>query len=163
MKTSANSGHVDALRRHCDDLQRGYDDLRARLEAIQCTVDRLRGLSEGDAPKRFADLSATWKRETRLISNVTKKAIHPAYQQIIALGDSAVPLILQDLATNGPEDWFWALTTITGDNPITEDSAGNMRAMAEAWLKWGLAKGYLNGSVQTMKQTSPACSESDIE
>ncbi len=108
------------------------------------------------AAKDFHALAAAWKSETRLLSNVTKRAIHPAYQQIIGMGDAAVPLILEDLARQGPDDWFWALTAITGDNPITEDIAGNMDAMTEAWLKWGMSRGYRNGSSQPTNINSPS-------
>lgn len=86
------------------------------------------------------ELIDQWKHETRLTSNVGKKTRHPAYQQIIFIGDAAVPYLLADLETNGPQDWFTALTTITGENPITEDIAGNMRAMTDAWLTWGREK-----------------------
>ena len=36
-----------------------------------------------------------------------------------------------------------ALTAITGENPITEDIAGNIQKMAEAWLNWGKNKGLI--------------------
>jgi hypothetical protein len=60
------------------------------------------------------------------------------------MGASAIPLILKDLSENGPDDWFWALTAITDENPISEDIAGNMPAMTEAWLQWGKSAGYLS-------------------
>jgi hypothetical protein len=72
--------------------------------------------------------------------------MHPAYQKIIGMGEPAIPLILKDLEKNGPNDWFWALTAITDENPITQDIAGNMAAMTEAWLQWGRNAGYLKGS-----------------
>ena len=62
------------------------------------------------------------------------------------MGEPAVPLILNDLKCNGPNDWFWALTMITDQNPITEAIAGNMKAMTEAWLQWGTKIGYLKDS-----------------
>ena len=85
---------------------------------------------------RFKKLSSIWKQQTRHWSNVTKKCTHPAYQQIIGMGQAAVPLILQELREHGG-DWFWALTSITGENPITEDIAGNVPKMVEAWIRWG--------------------------
>ncbi|MBI1831736.1 MAG: hypothetical protein HYR84_09835, partial [Planctomycetes bacterium] len=68
------------------------------------------------------------------------------YQKIIGMGKPAIALILDDLRRHGPSDWFWALTAITGENPITDDLAGNMSAMTEAWLQWGRKTGYLNDS-----------------
>jgi hypothetical protein len=86
--------------------------------------------------QRFAALALNWKSETGHLSNITKKCTHPSYQQIIGMGREAVPLILQDLK-DSKADWFWALTAITGANPIPEESAGNIKQMTEAWLKWG--------------------------
>jgi len=96
------------------------------------------------AEQRFRKLAKAWKSETELFSKLTKRILHPAYQKIIGMGEPAVPLILQALSENGPDDWFWALTAITDENPITEDMAGNMAAMTEAWLQWGRGAGYLS-------------------
>jgi hypothetical protein len=92
---------------------------------------------------RFRHLAELWKRETVYLSNVVKKAMHPAYQGIIGLGEPAVPLILEDLKRDAA-DWFWALNAITGENPVQESSAGNVDAMAEAWLRWGRERGLIS-------------------
>lgn len=105
--------------------------------------------------EKFVALAAIWKSETKLFSNVTKRATHPAYQQIIGMGPAAVPYILRDLAEHGPNDWFWALTAITGENPISEAIVGNMTAMTEAWLQWAEAAGYLSDSMHTTNHPSP--------
>jgi len=112
--------------------------------------------------RRFADLAEQWRRETRLISNISKKALHPAYQQIIGMGEAAVPLILRGIEKNGPDDWFWALTSITGANPITESISGNIPAMTEAWLQWGRQAGYLADSRQKMKRSSRTSGQTTI-
>ena|SRR5258708_4684946 len=96
------------------------------------------------AERRFSRLAKTWKSETELVSKVTKRILHPAYQKIIGMGEPAIPLILKDLSENGPDDWFWALTAITDENPITKEIVGNMVAMTEAWLQWGKRAGFLN-------------------
>lgn len=95
---------------------------------------------------RFKKLAKAWKSETELMSKTTQRAMHPAYQKIIGMGDAAIPLILNDLAEHGPDDWFWALTAITDENPITAEIAGDMNAMAEVWLQWGRNAGYLKDS-----------------
>src|SRR4051812_34940186 len=99
-----------------------------------------------EAVERFRRLAQLCKSETELFSNVKRRILHPAYQKIIGMGEAAVPLILLDLAENGPDDWFWALTAITDENPITVEIAGDMAAMTEAWLKWGQQAGYLSDS-----------------
>jgi hypothetical protein len=95
------------------------------------------------AEQRFRELATHWKAETKFVSNVTTKSMHPAYQKIIGMGERALPLILRDLVDNGPNDWFWALNVIADDNPVTDGIAGNMAAMTEAWLQWGRKAGYL--------------------
>jgi hypothetical protein len=101
-------------------------------------------LRRANIRSQFHQLSRRWKQETAFQSNITKKAMHPAYQRIIGMGREVVPLILEEFRNGRLDDWFWALTAITAENPITEDIAGNVERMAEAWLRWGKAKGYLN-------------------
>lgn len=92
---------------------------------------------------RFLELATQWKKQTGHISRISKRIEHPAYQEIVAMGKSAIHHILLDMIENGPEDWFWALTTITGENPITDDIAGHMQKMADVWIKWGVDHGYV--------------------
>jgi hypothetical protein len=106
--------------------------------------------------QRFHALASVWKSETQLISKVTKRILHPAYQKIIGMGEPAIPLILKDLCQNGPDDWFWALTAITDENPITQEMAGNMSAMTEAWLQWGKKAGYLSDCPSPSSGSSPS-------
>jgi len=92
--------------------------------------------------QRFQDLSVRWRRETALQSSVNAIAMHPAYQQIIGLGKPALPLIFQELRRE-PDHWFWALGAITGENPVPDDHAGDLEAMADDWLSWAHTYGYL--------------------
>ena len=102
----------------------------------------LETLPEIDADRtRFQTLAHQWKRETAHLSNIGKKALHPAYQEIIGMGKSAVPLLLAELRRE-PDDWFWALHAITGAQPVPAENRGDVKAMADAWLQWGLAQGY---------------------
>jgi hypothetical protein len=84
----------------------------------------------------FGQLADQWEGETALESVVTRKAMHPAYQRIIGMGDVAVPLILQRLQRE-PRQWFWALSAITGEDPAAgQDSAADAAA---ARIEWGKA------------------------
>lgn len=94
-------------------------------------------------PEHIAYLMTTWKRQTRLLSSVSKKVSHPLYRQLMSLGIAAVAPMLKDLKDNGPAHWFCALNAITGTNPVSTGMAGNMTAMTEAWIKWGVEAGYL--------------------
>ena len=85
--------------------------------------------------------------------------MHPAYQKIIGMGEPAVALILSDLAENGPDDWFWALTAITDENPISAGVAGDTNAMTEAWLQWGRERGYLENFPKQPSELSDSASQ----
>jgi hypothetical protein len=102
--------------------------------------------SDENLAERFAALAKRWKKETRHQSRMDKVAGHPAYREIVAMGERAVPLILADLEKTG-EQWFMALDEITGADPIPEEDAGYVDKMAAAWLAWGRAKGYRWGNV----------------
>lgn len=81
----------------------------------------------------FTRLSTEWRRATRFSSMHATSWMHLAYQQIIGLGPSVVPLLVDDMQ-RGNEDWHWALAAITRANPASEaQSAGEA---TEAWIKW---------------------------
>lgn len=88
----------------------------------------------------FAALAAQWRRETRFSSSLDEKILHPAYQSIIAMGKSAVPLVLSELESHHGH-WFWALRFMSGEDPVPEGS--NIAQAREAWLDWGRRKGLL--------------------
>lgn len=91
---------------------------------------------------RFNELAEEWKRETVFVSSVTEKILHPCYQRIIGLGRKAIPAILADLRTSRAE-WFWALESISGDDPISPEDRGDVDAMVNAWVEWGRTRGYI--------------------
>jgi hypothetical protein len=95
----------------------------------------------GSLAAHFQQLAQQWRSETAHLSNVRKKALHPAYQEIIGMGEPAVPLILAEMKRQ-PGQWFWALHAITRDDPVAEESRGNLAEMTEAWLAWGRKHGY---------------------
>jgi len=39
--------------------------------------------------------------------------------------------------------WFWALKSITGEDPVSPEKRGRIRDMTQAWLRWGQEQGYL--------------------
>jgi hypothetical protein len=95
------------------------------------------------SPKqRFDKLVEQWRDETEFCSSITDICAHEAYQQIIGLGDAALPLIFEELR-RGPDHWFYALSAITGVEVVPKDHRGNLEAMRQDWLTWGREKGYL--------------------
>jgi hypothetical protein len=92
--------------------------------------------------EEFRLLVDKWVEETAHLSSPNKQALHPSYQRIIGLGAPALPLILSELQRKA-RFWFWALTAITGEQPVRETDFGNVRAMRDTWLQWGRERGYL--------------------
>jgi hypothetical protein len=95
-----------------------------------------------DIRERFRRHVTEWKARSRHLSNTAQMAMLEPYQGIIGMGEPAVPLILEELRQE-PDQWFWALEAITGENPVPADAAGKFRLMAEAWVQWGKDHGQL--------------------
>jgi len=91
---------------------------------------------------RFDRLADRWNAETEFISSSTALILNSSYQQIIGMGQAALPLILKRLKDQGGH-WFWALKHITGEDPVGADDAGDYPKMREAWLLWGREHHYL--------------------
>jgi hypothetical protein len=89
----------------------------------------------------FRQLAETWKAQTALLSSVRQKK-HPAYRQIIQLGEQAVPLILEDLKRK-PSHLFWALAEITGASPAGLADAKDLLDVVNSWIEWGRTQGYV--------------------
>lgn len=92
---------------------------------------------------RFRKLADQWKDDSRFLSNSAQMAMLRPYQQIIGLGEPAVPFILEELRRE-TDHWFWALEAITQENPVLPQDAGRVEKMAEAWIEWGVREGHLS-------------------
>jgi hypothetical protein len=93
------------------------------------------------ALEKFERLAAAWHKAIAHHSSSRIRDNHPAYQEIIGMGRGVVPLLLRNLEINR-RHWFAALEVITGADPVSEEDAGNIPRMAEAWLRWGRENGY---------------------
>ena len=93
-------------------------------------------------PDRSQKLANQWEHETAILSNSSKAAQHPAYQEIIKMGQAAVPLILKRMESQGGH-WFQALRRITGEDPVDPEDRGNVPATQKSWLDWGKRNGAL--------------------
>ncbi len=116
----------------------------SQIEKLEQDIERhyWAPVSRVSPSKRFAELSATWRSDTAFTSSALQMATHPAYQEIIGMGPDALPLILRELAER-PAHWFWALTSISGVNPIEPAIRGKFSDMTKAWLDWGRKRGYI--------------------
>jgi hypothetical protein len=91
--------------------------------------------------QRFNRLVENWHAETAYLSNSTKIHAHPAYQEIIQIGEPAVPLLLR-LMERQPDHFHHALNAITGAQPVPREHAGNIPKIADDWVRWGRENGY---------------------
>lgn len=106
---------------------------------IDIAVTLTQTTKESAVEQKFRKLADQWRKETGHLSSITKKVMHPAYQQIIGMGRDALPLILRELKrTRG--HWLWALFSITGEDPAQERST--FAEAVDAWLSWGISHGY---------------------
>lgn len=115
---------------------------RASMAASPRTPHSLR--APEDLVRRFENLAARWREDTRFHSSPKILFEHPAYREIIGMGRPVVPLLLGDLRS---EDslWFTALHAITGESPVPPDDRGDIPRMTEHWLNWGRERGYVDG------------------
>lgn len=82
---------------------------------------------------RFERDVVEWQQATGHLSTTLDMSMHFAYQRIIGLGPVAVPLIIEQLRSDG-DHWFWALVAIVG-----EDKAIGAKTVPEAtqcWVEW---------------------------
>jgi hypothetical protein len=93
--------------------------------------------------QRFRALASTWKAaaSSSVSSSLRDSLSHPAYREIIAMGEPAIPFILSELERE-PDWWFAALKQITGVDPVPPAIRGQIQEMARYWLQWGRAQGY---------------------
>jgi hypothetical protein len=69
-------------------------------------------------------LLGRWRQETAYLSSSTRITEHPAYQELIAQGSSALPFLFRDLEQTGDGRLSKALASITGLNRSLPTSAG---------------------------------------
>ena len=91
--------------------------------------------------REFQELANAWRQETQFTSSTTEMVMNRSYQRIIGLGPDVIPCILRELDTR-PDHWFWALTALTGADPVSHEQRGRVKDMAKVWLCWGREAGY---------------------
>jgi hypothetical protein len=91
--------------------------------------------SEEDYVGTFYKLLRKLARETAISSNPMVYVRHPAFAEIISLGDKVVPLIIASLQVK-PSHIMLALPTLTGENVVTPDVQGRPAQIAAKWVEW---------------------------
>ena len=97
----------------------------------------------------FNVLADKLEGQAEYFSFIGQMADHLAHQQIVEMGEEAVPLILRRIEQRGGL-WYRALESITGmpsPDGITRfaDVGGytvDVKKVNSAWLQWGREQGY---------------------
>ena len=90
--------------------------------------------------RTFHQFVREWRADTSLMSSAREKALHPAYQRIIGMGPTVLPLLLRELQRQ-PDHWLWALQAITGEDP--SPGSDSFEDAVSAWIQWGKARGLV--------------------
>ena len=147
-RLDSNAVTDDLIERRFDRLLEAVEGLRLDSAKLMEKVDELRVSSrphdpEPDLQERFVRLAAEWRSGRGHSSLSSEMVTHPAYLQIIGMGKSAIPLLLNEM-NERPDHWDWALRAITGTDPVPQEAWGKLRQIASAWLAWGAREGYIS-------------------
>jgi hypothetical protein len=112
-------------------------------------------LSEDPNVLRYRELRDRMEVDTLVSSSLEDRFNHPAFAEIVEMGEAAVPIILKDM--QGDKDiifTMFALGAITGEDPTPEPEVEggfaklDMNAIKDAWLKWGEEKGHIQPMIK---------------
>ncbi len=82
----------------------------------------------------FAEAKNRWYFDTLDVR--TDPSQHPDFRRIVGMGESAIPLILEELKIR-PSLLYVALEAITGENPVPETGSDSLEEISEIWQRWG--------------------------
>lgn len=113
-----------------------------RKAGIEMATSSAVVVTDAAVEQEFRQLTAKWREEMAGYALANRVLAHPAYRQIIEMGEAVLPLILEDLREGGGH-WYRALREITGENPVPEEHRARRPQMRAAWVEWGKARGHL--------------------
>jgi hypothetical protein len=90
--------------------------------------------------QRFQEQANKWQRETQHLSSPGQRMMHPSYQAILGMANEnrreIINLMINDMEQHR-RPWFWALSYLAQDNPVSQADAGKMDKVIKAWVNWG--------------------------
>jgi hypothetical protein len=98
--------------------------------------------TDAEFAQRFAALVAMWTEGTRHRSRIKDFIEHPAFGEIVAMGERAVPLLLARIEKKENMFFHLALEKITGARPVPQKGESWIDELDAAWIAWGRAQGY---------------------
>lgn len=114
---------------------------KLQWRSIQQVLDRME--KSLTLEQRFQEQADKWQRETAHLSSPGQKMMHPSYQAILGMGNNnrreVIRLMIRDMQQHR-RPWFWALSYLAQDNPVSQSDAGKMDKIIAAWVDWGKAQ-----------------------
>ena len=99
-------------------------------------------LDAEDVAARFAVLADQLEAESTIVSNTRRLVRQPAFIDILALGNDAIPLLLHRLETSDAQPvWLRLLGSLTSFQPGAGQET--IEAAAAEWLRWGRREAYV--------------------
>ena len=90
---------------------------------------------------RFRHLFDVWDKDTFLFSFPHQIYNHWAYEELVSLGEPAIPYMLGELHRGVPKV-VTALRAISGES-LVQGLGLTTEEIMETWMAWGKAKGYV--------------------
>jgi hypothetical protein len=117
-----------------------HEEVRSDMRAFeQALRNRPRSAHPPTVAERFELHAERWDRETVYLSSPTDRIENLNFQAILGLArenrEEVIRLLIQDMIRN-QRSWFFALSYITGENPIQRRDAGRVDKMISAWTEW---------------------------
>lgn len=115
------------------------EDFAAGLEVMPAleSVDNVSPTGERAAIRdSFHELADELEDAAAGLSSTRRAARYPAFVEILALGDSVIPEVIERLKTSGNRPlWLRVLGTLTPFPPGAGEST--IDDAADAWIRWG--------------------------
>jgi hypothetical protein len=92
--------------------------------------------------QRFNKLSARWKKATWHFSLERQQVSNRTFHEILVMGESAIPFILEDIQKEPIQGWFYALELLSDEDHQTDKLS--LDDLIKYWVKWGKEKGYIS-------------------
>jgi hypothetical protein len=134
---------------------------RSKLLGYSTAREPEAGKPPAGAESRFLSLLERCVREAGSL-RAAQLTSHPAFLEIVSMGEDAVPFLLAGLDREKPEGWLPALQRVAGVNPVSPASRGNPKAMAEDWLRWGRGRGIMPKQAAADAVTTEGAKEGSV-
>ncbi|MDE0106458.1 MAG: hypothetical protein OXN96_01550 [Bryobacterales bacterium] len=85
---------------------------------------------------KFRTLTEQWREQRGFSSSQSEIEACPAYHALLAMGDSVIPLIMEELEKGAKDHWFRILELVSSEQPVRYEDRGHYAKMRTAWLDW---------------------------